>query len=60
MITLCFPTLEPFGEETLYLLIDGLIKFNNLPDIVGVQESISPFKVELKRNLLSKYLKGTL
>jgi hypothetical protein len=30
------------------ILIDGLIKFNNLPDIVGVQESISGFKVELK------------
>jgi hypothetical protein len=30
------------------ILIDGLIKFNNLPDIVGNQESISHFKVELK------------
>jgi hypothetical protein len=42
------------------ILIDGLIKFNNLPDIVGVQESISSFKVELKRHLLSKYLEGIL
>jgi hypothetical protein len=39
-----------------YILIDGLIKFNNLPDIVGVQESILRVKVELKRHLLSKYL----
>jgi hypothetical protein len=42
------------------ILIDGLIKFNNLLDIVGNQESISRFKVELKRHLLSKYLEGIL
>jgi hypothetical protein len=47
-----------WGRDSI--LIDGLIKFNNLPDIVRVQESISRFKVELKRHLLSKYLEGTL
>jgi hypothetical protein len=47
-----------WGRDSI--LIDGLIKFNNLPDIVGNQESISLFKVELGRHLLSKYLEGTL
>jgi hypothetical protein len=41
-----------WGRDSM--LIDGLIKFNNLPDFVGVQESILRFKVELKRHLLSK------
>jgi hypothetical protein len=42
------------------ILIDGLIKFNNLLDIVRNQASISCFKIELKRHLLSKYLERTL
>jgi hypothetical protein len=43
-----------WGRDSI--LINGLIKFNNLPDIVGVHESISRSKVELRRHILSKYL----
>jgi hypothetical protein len=42
------------------ILIDGLTKFNNMLAIVRNEKSILRFKGELKRQFLSKYLKGTL
>jgi hypothetical protein len=49
---LWFPTLKPTGDEETLILIDG--RLINLRDIVREQESISRFKVELRRQLLSK------
>jgi exonuclease III len=42
------------------ILVDGLSKFNDLPDSLRHMEPISRFKIELRRHLFSKYLDGTL
>jgi hypothetical protein len=40
------------------ILIDGLTKFNELPESMKYEESISRFKEGLKRHLFSRYLEG--
>jgi Reverse transcriptase (RNA-dependent DNA polymerase) len=42
------------------VLVDGMMKFNDLPDLIRSEQSISRFKVQLRTHLMSKYLEGTL